>query len=338
VVPDRSGPFTINVRVPGWARNEAIPGDLYHFLDNVVEPVALSINGNPVAIDTDHGLNKGYISLTRTWRRGDTIELVLPMRARRVIADERVAADRGRVALQRGPIVYCLEWPDNPDGHVRNLVLPDSAALAAEFRSGLLGGVTVIKGRATSLAFDEQDKVLPREQDFLAIPYYAWANRGPGEMLVWVPRSESVARPLPRATIASASKVSVSGGRNPRAINDQAEPLSSEDPSNTYFHWWPKKGTTEWVEYAFGGSKTVSEVEVYWFDDTGHGECRVPSSWRVLYKDGGAWKPVENRQAYGVEKDRYNRVGFKPVTTTGLRLEVMLQSSWSAGIQEWKVK
>jgi DUF1680 family protein len=338
VLPDRSGAFTINVRVPGWARNEAMPGNLYRFLDSIIEPVTIRINGSPVAIDTSHGLNKGYASLTRTWRRGDTIELTLPMRPRRVVADERVAADRGRVALQRGPLVYCLEWPDNASGHVRSMMLSDSSALAAEFKPDLLGGVTVIRGRASSLAFDEQDKVVSTEQDFLAIPYYAWANRGPGEMLVWIPRSLASARPLPRATVASTSKVSVSGGRNPRAINDQAEPLSSEDPSNTYFHWWPKKGTTEWVEYAFGGPKTVSEVEVYWFDDTGHGECRVPSSWRVLYKEGDAWKPVEDAQGYGVEKDRYNRVGFKPVSTTALRLEVTLQGSWSAGIQEWKVK
>jgi hypothetical protein len=157
-------------------------------------------------------------------------------------------------------------------------------------------------------------------------------------MIVWIPTTEAAARPLPRPTVASTSKVTVSGGRNPRAINDQAEPKSSEDASNTYFHWWPRKGTTEWVEYTFEKSAAVSEVEVYWFDDTGHGECRVPRSWRVLYKDGDQWKPVENREAYGVEKDRYNKISFKPVTTSALRLEVTLQPNWSAGIQEWKVK
>ena len=84
--------------------------------------------------------------------------------------------------------------------------------------------------------------------------------------------------------------------------------------------------------------RSVSEVEVYWLDDTGSGECRVPVSWRVLYKDGEEWKPVEAAGPYGVEKDRYNKVAFKPVTTSGLRLEVALQPEWSAGIQEWKLK
>src|SRR4030095_15825746 len=139
-------------------------------------------------------------------------------------------------------------------------------------------------------------------------------------------------------TLASTSKVTVSGGRNPRALNDQAEHKSSEDPSRTYFHWLAKKRNTEWVVYTFEKSTAVSEVEAYWFDDTGHGECRVPRSWRVLYKDGDQWKAVENREPYGVERDRYNKTIFKPVTTTALRLEVTLQPNWSAGIQEWKVK
>jgi hypothetical protein len=260
------------------------------------------------------------------------------MPIRRVIANELVEADRGRVALQRGPIVYCAEWPDNPQGHVRNLMLADNTKLTAEFKPGLLGSVIVIKGNAVALAYDQQNKVIKSEQEFTAIPYYAWANRGSGEMIVWIPTNEAAARPLPRPTVASTSKVTVSGGRNPRAINDQAEPKSSEDASNSYFHWWPRKGTTEWADYTFEKSAAVSEVEVYWFDDTGHGECRVPRSWRILYKDGDQWKPVENREAYGVEKDRYNKISFKPVTTSALRLEVTLQPNWSAGIQEWKVK
>jgi hypothetical protein len=127
-------------------------------------------------------------------------------------------------------------------------------------------------------------------------------------------------------------------GRDPRAVNDQSEPRSSRDGTSSFFHWWPEKGSTEWVEYAFEAPSRVSGVEVYWFDDTGSGECRVPASWRVLYKDGEEWKPVANAGPYGVEKDRYNTVAFEPVTTSGLRLEVVLPPEWSAGIQEWKVR
>jgi uncharacterized protein len=334
VSPDHTSNLTINVRIPGWARGEAVPSNLYRFADSADEPVVLKVNGKPVPVNLD----RGYASLSRKWKRGDVIELNLPMAVRRIVANELVQADRGRVALQRGPIVYTAEWPDNPGGRVRNLVLSDNAKLTAEFKPELLNGVEVVKARAVSLAYDEQGKVTRKEQNFTAIPYYAWANRGAGEMLVWIPNAESSARVLPWPTIASTSKVSTSGGQNPRAINDQSEPQSSKDPSNSFFHWWPKKGTTEWVEYTFEKPATVSEADVYWYDDTGTGQVRPPKTWRILYQDGDTWKPVETAESYGVEKDRYNKINFKPVTTNALRLEVTLQPEWSAGIQEWKVR
>jgi hypothetical protein len=333
VVPDRSGSFTINVRIPGWTRNEAMPSDLYRFLDKADEPIILKINGKPVSIK----LEKGYASLNRRWMKGDVIELMLPMPVRRVVANEQVVADRGRVTLQRGPIVYCAEWPDNPNGRVRNLVLPDSRPLTAEFKPGLLNGVEIIKSKAIGLAYDEKGELIRAEQDFTAIPYYAWANRGRGQMVVWIPNSESGAKSTPWPTLATTSKVSTSGRKDSRAINDGEEPASSSDPT-AFFDWWPRKGTTEWVEYTFQKPATIPQAEVYWFDDTGRGECRVPKSWRILYKEGEEWKPVENLESYGVEKDRYNKLSFKSVTTSGLRLEVTLQPTWSAGIQEWKVK
>jgi hypothetical protein len=334
VNPDKAGAFTLNVRIPGWAHNEAAPSELYRFLDKVEEPVVLKLNGKPVPLK----LENGYVALSRSWKKGDVLELTLPMPVRRVVANELVNADRGRVALQRGPIVYCAEWPDNPGGHVRNLLLPDSAKLTAEFKPDLLNGVTVIKGRAVGLSLDAQGKILKAEQDFTAIPYYAWANRGRGEMMVWIPNNEAYARLQPFPTIATTSKVTASRSRmNPRGINDGEEPTSSSQPGS-YFDWWPNKGTTEWVEYAFEKPATVSQVELYWFDDTGRGEVRVPQVWRVLYKDGNEWKPIENLEPYGVEKDRYNKVTFKPVLTSGLRLEVTAQPNFAAGLQEWKVK
>src|SRR5262249_14716559 len=160
----------------------------------------------------------------------------LPMPVRRIVANDLVEADRGRVALQRGPLVYCAEWPDNPGGHVRNLLLPagapDSSKLIAEFKPGLLNGVTIIKGKAFALAYDAKGKVPRTEQDFTPIPYSPWANRGRGEMTVWLPSDESNVKLPPPPTIASRSKVSASENQNPNlivAINDQSEPRSSRD-------------------------------------------------------------------------------------------------------------
>jgi hypothetical protein len=276
--------------------------------------------------------------LTREWKDGDSIELNLPMPVRRVAANAAVQADRGRVALQRGPIVYCLESPDNPGGHVRSMMLPDDAPLAASFEPGLLHGVEVLRGTAFLVSRDDQGQLEKTAQTVEAIPYYAWANRGRSEMMVWVPDSEQSARVQPRPTIASTSKVTVSeGGKNAAAIHDLAEPASSDDAENTFFDWWPHKGEPAWVEYAFAKEATVSTTSVYWFDDTGRGECRTPESWRILFKDGDKWSPVETTDTYGVGRDKYNKIGFKPVLTTGLRLEVKMRAGWSAGIQEWTV-
>lgn len=235
--------------------------------------------------------------------------------------------------------MYAAEWPDNADGHVRNLVVPDTSALKSEFRPALLNGVTVVTGTATALAYDEQGRVTKKTQPFTAIPYYAWANRGRGEMIVWLPRTEDVARPTPFPTLAMQSKVTVSGQarRTPNMINDGEDPRNSAD-SAAYFDWWPLKSSSETVDMTFPKATSVSEVQLYWFDDTGRGEVRVPETWRVLYKDGNAWKPVEAAGPFGAERNKYNVVSFKAVTTTALRIELKMQQNWSAGIQEWKVK
>jgi DUF1680 family protein len=336
VSPNREGPFELRVRVPGWARGEPVPSDLYRFADRYDDPATLRVNGQAVPL----ALEKGYARVPRRWKTGDVVELGLPMPIRRVVAHPSVEADQGRVALQRGPLVYAAEGADNPEGKVRNLLLPDDARLASEFRPGLLNGVQVVTGRAVALAYDAGGTLTRRDQAFTAIPYYAWANRGPGEMAVWIPNRETSARPQPLPTLASRARVTSSraSGSDLRAVHDQSEPRSSRDGTSSFFHWWPEKGSTEWIEYAFEAPSRVSGVEVYWFDDTGSGECRVPASWRALYRDGDAWKPVENTGPYGVDPDRYNAVAFAPVTTRGLRLEVVQQQEWSAGIQEWKVR
>ncbi len=335
VHPDQADKFAINIRIPGWARNEPVPSDLYRFADKVTESAVVKVNGKTAPMQ----LTKGYVTLDRMWKAGDTIELSLPMPVRRVEANSAVAADKGRVAIQRGPLVYTAEWVDNPNGKVRNLMLPDTAKLTAAYDPNLLKGVTVITGRAISLSTNAAGKVLKTEQKVTAIPYYAWANRGPGQMMVWIPNSEASAKPAGYPTLASTAKITVSGDsrKNPRNMIDGEDPTASDDASS-YFDWWPKNGSAEWVELAFEKAATLSESSMYWFDDTGHGGVRVPASWKLLYRDGDQWKSVEATSAYGLERNQYNRVTFKPVTTTGLRMELQAQTGVSMGVQEWKVK
>src|SRR5262249_41655198 len=161
--------------------------------DQTAPPPTIKVNGKAIPFT----LTQGYVAISRTWAPGDTIELNLPMPVRRIVANEKVAADRDRIALQRGPVVYAAEWPDNPNGKVRNIVLPRANALTAEFRPDLLNGVEVIKGRAFGLALDDNGTVHRTEQAFVAIPYATWANRGRGQMEVWIATADAAAKPTP---------------------------------------------------------------------------------------------------------------------------------------------
>lgn len=186
VTPQTAGQeFALHVRIPGWSRGEAWPSDLYTYLEESQERPSLAVNGESTAIEPV----KGYAVIERAWQPGDKVTLSLPMRVRRVIANEKVVADRGRVALLRGPLVFCVEGVDVEGGKVSDLVLPDDAPLASEFRGDLLGGVEIIRGAAKRVAADQS----MTDVAVTAVPYYAWANRGKGEMAVWLPRTPAAA-------------------------------------------------------------------------------------------------------------------------------------------------
>lgn len=181
---ERSAEFSICVRIPGWSQGKPVPSDLYRYLNKSDKEMALKVNGKSIAPD----IEKGFARVSRTWKKGDVIELNLPMPIRRVVSNEKVEANAGRVALERGPIVYCAEGVDN-GGQVFNIVLSDDVPLEAKYREDMLGGVTVIRGKARGLYSSEDGKsVETKEQEFVAIPYYAWSHRGVGEMAVWLPR------------------------------------------------------------------------------------------------------------------------------------------------------
>ena len=172
--PSKASQFTLCLRIPGWARGRPVPSDLYRFGETKVPPVGLKVNGQAAGASPKPD---GYVHLQRTWKAGDVVELDLPMPIQRIYAHKKVKADAGKTALMRGPIVYCLEAVDHPDVNISRLVLPPKANLQAEHRAKLLGGVTVLKGKA--LADGKSVKMT-------AVPYYAWANRERGAMTVWL--------------------------------------------------------------------------------------------------------------------------------------------------------
>jgi hypothetical protein len=193
--PEKEVDFTVMLRIPGWVLGQAVPSDLYHFLKKEISPPEVRVNGEKVKLE----LVKGYLPLRRQWQPGDMIEINFPLLVHRIIAHPLVKADQGRVAWQRGPLVYCAEAVDN-GGAVANIVIPDRVNLKPVFRPSLLGGVVVLQGEVWGLYKKEKKGSVKRiKQPFIAIPYYAWAHRGRGEMQVWLAREEDKAQPLARS-------------------------------------------------------------------------------------------------------------------------------------------
>ena len=178
VEPDQETEWTLAVRIPGWAVGKPVPSDLYHDLQQTKQPTiqawTLQVNGKPA----NFVMQKGFARITRTWQSEDVVELTLPLEIRRVVAHEKVEANRGRVALERGPLVYCVEGTDH-ETKLDDLVLTDKGALKPVLRSELLGGMVTLTGEAL---------VRGNATKLTAIPYYAWANRDVGEMAVWLRR------------------------------------------------------------------------------------------------------------------------------------------------------
>ena len=323
VNPTEPATFALNVRVPGWCSRGTI-----------------MVNGQ---LHTQPAQD-GYARIEREWSAGDVVEIDMPMSIDRVAAHPQVKADRGRVALRRGPIAYCAEGVDN-DGSVRDIALPRGAALTARHEPDLLGGVTVIDGTALRRPTTEWDGQLyqnVREDDpanLVAIPYYAWDNRDASDMVVWFPETTGLAQGRLSPSLADGAALAASHVQGTLdALTDCILPESSDDPATPRFTWWDRKGAREWVSLTFGASQRVSAVEVFWYEDAGRGQCRVPSSWELEWSaDGTAWQSVDGGTAYGVHADIFNRVTFEPVDAHAVRLSVQLREGVSAGILELRV-
>ncbi len=338
VKPAKPTSFTLCLRIPGWIQGNPLPSDLYAYDDATPTKWSVRVNGQAFTAER----NRGFAEITRDWKDGDTVSLELAMPVRRVAGNAKIAATRGLVALERGPIVYAFEGVDN-NGSIFDVVVPAAATVSAEHRADLLGGVTVLKvSKAARARRGAGDQIMSDPADLTAIPYAVWANRGLSPMAVWMARDVEHARLAPKPTLASQAKVEVSFHRaeiDPACLNDQIVPQNATDGFAGNFNFWPHKGSAEWMTYEFAKSTLVSSVNVSWFDDTGSGECRLPASWRVCYRTpSGEWQPVSAPSDYAIRKRDAVKVSFTPVTTSALRLEVQLPKDFSAGLYEWEVE
>lgn len=317
--------FDLMLRLPAWCRG-----------------AELSVNDERVKPE----MYDGYASVRRTWKDGDKVKWLLSMPIERVHAHQGVKPNLGRVALQRGPIVYCFESADNPGVSVRGAALPALADLRVDRLHDLLGGVSVLRAKAIIPGADASPDALyshaaPKPVTLTAIPYFAWDNRAPGDMQVWMPESLALADVPPDPTITPSASHRWTGDTL-QALYDRQDPATSADHSIPRFTFWPRKGTTEWVQYDFSSPRSIGSVEVYWFDDhASGGGCALPQSWRVLCMIDGDWKEVASGAACPISSDTFNTARFPALTTSAVRLEVTLRAGdapASAGILEWRVR
>jgi uncharacterized protein len=184
VIPERQTEFDLYIRIPGWVSNQVVPGTTYRYSDYSSEKFSLKLNGNPAT----YKMADGYAVIRKTWKKGDMVVLNLPMPVRRIVAIDEVEEDRNRVALQRGPLVYCFEHVDN-EGKAFNIVIPDNITFTTEFKPDLLNGIVVLQAEGPVATVSDDGLYLRSAiRKITAIPYYSWANRGEGQMQVWVPR------------------------------------------------------------------------------------------------------------------------------------------------------
>ena len=338
---NKAGNFRLRIRIPGWVQNKVVPSDLYSYADTKRLGYQVKVNGQLV----NGQLENGYLGIDRKWKKGDKVEIHFDMEPRLVTASEMVSADQGRVAIERGPIVYCAEWPDN-DFDLGSILLnqrPQFTMNKEQFTvktASLTVPLNSLTTDAQILNFDQEGKLSAKDVRLKLIPYYAWNHRGPGRMMVWLPWQLRATRPAVPPTLASKSKVETSS-RIPSlsSINDRLIPKNANDRSIPYTHWWPKQGSTEWITYTFAEKATIQRSTVYWYDDQPWQGCKIPDSWKLYYKDGaGEWKEVSNPDQYPVQKGVPCTVNFDPVETTAVKLEVQINKEKSAGLYEWEVE
>jgi len=171
--PEEEKTFTLKLRIPGWAENKPVPGNLYSYLDGAKSKIILNVNGK----ETKTSLNKGYAEITREWSKGDKVELVLPMMIHRVIANEKVKDDSNEVAFEYGPIVYCAEEIDNKQ--ISYISLPKNLDVDTQDETILSNKIIALKSKINNI-------------EFTLIPYYIWSNRGVGKMKVWFPQKVNI--------------------------------------------------------------------------------------------------------------------------------------------------
>ncbi len=326
ITPEQSEQkFAMRFRIPTWTGKQFVPGKLYSYLNDQPADWKVLLNGKEISVK----LNKGFVTINRTWKAGDRVELQLPMAVRYNKAVSQVEADKDRLCITRGPLVYCAEAVDNVAMPASYVVAPSSDTNIAKGTDGLWKYIDFITLPAHSVQDEKVDRLT-------LIPYYAWDNRGDDAMIVWLPENDSLANasiPTIPEYIADVKATHTFDQDDVYAMVTNGYPASSFDTSIPRWTSWPQKGKEQTVELILKRPVTLQSFSVYWYDD--NGGVQIPKSWSLEYKQNGEWKafPIYVTDEYRMLKDQYNMVHpGEEITAEALRLKIMPLPDAAAGI------
>ncbi|MBQ4913799.1 glycoside hydrolase family 127 protein [Maribacter sp. MMG018] len=336
LTPKKAQRFVLKLRIPTWTGDQFVPGKLYSYVNDNKKDWQLKVNGEAVSV----AFEKGFAIIDRSWEPGDKVELTLPMPVRFNTAIEMVEADKGRVAVTKGPLVYCAEGVDN-EQPVQHFLIDDlgqNKVIDQRISDGILKNVTSV-----SLNGKIRDAKGTREKQIKMIPYYAWNNRGDSSMRVWFPtRTEMVqykdGQTLKGGKYKSVRAFSIAQKGSLEAISDGLRPMSSNDKSIP--SWISDSNSNEqWVEIDLDPSKQIRSINVYWFDngDT----VKIPSQWSLEYLVNDKWKEFDLyvTDSYSLKKDEYNVVHPAEVLKcNSIRINMKLRDKAASGILDVDVQ
>lgn len=337
VTPERDNHrFSMHLRIPTWTGTQFVPGELYRYLDENRPEWSVKVNGRKVK----GKLKKGFLEINRRWKKGDVVELTLPMPLRQSKSIDKVEANIGRKAFTRGPLVYCAEGVDNHN-RLPNIFIPEITppVQLTAFGEGLMTGIPKV-----ILPAREKREADTRDLSLTLLPYYAWNNRGDGSMMVWFPESEHVQEYVDMHLATHGKfKALEASHTNPAdnlvAIADNKVPASSND--NGFNRWtsWGQQGKEQSISITLEQPTEIQSVSVYWFDD-GKG-VKIPLEWSLEYEYQGNWHPfpLYLTDAYHLFRDQFNMVHpAKKVIAKKIRLLMKPQPDSAVGIFEINIE
>lgn len=326
VTPEKaSQKFALHLRIPTWAGNRFVPGKLYSYVNRQPGTWSLTVNDKPAKVKVD----KGFAVIDRKWEKGDRVELHLPMGVMYSKAIDNVEADRGRLCITRGPLVYCAEDVDNASAPASYVISPAGDSAVVRKGDGLMKDIDFITVPARSIQN-------PGDTKLTLVPYYAWDNRTDGAMIVWIAANDDVARaamPTMPDYISDITATYTCDIDDVNPIVTNKFPSSSHDTSMLRWTSWPRKGEKQSIELKLTHPVGLESLSVYWYDDGG--DVRMPEAWDVEYLQDGAWHefPVYVTDEYRMLKDQYNMIHpGRDIMPEALRINITPRQDASAGI------